>query len=175
MRLVVLAAWLAAFSPSCHKASGAELHCFQSDGTNPQSEGLNPLLGGFVGCYDDARACEARAKLEATGCTTLLPRWYCYAMASRNPAHDPLDGLTFCYPSLALCEVARTPRTVLYDDDDRPTPGRCMPVETVYCEPGESLRCADSEALCNLAGEAVAAALRGFPPHTPCVPRHSVL
>jgi hypothetical protein len=151
----------------------AELHCFQSDGTHrPAGEGLNPLLGVFVGCFDDAAACEARAKAAATECTALVPRWYCYAMASRKPARDPLEGLTFCYPSLSLCETARTPRAVL--DDDPPLRGPCNPTETVYCEPGEPSRCADSEVMCNLAGEAVAAALRGFPPHTPCVARHGV-
>jgi hypothetical protein len=113
LHAVVLAAWFALLSPSRHKtpAPRAELHCFQTDGANGHDgAGINPLLGAFVECFDDASACEARAKAEVTECSAIVPRWHCFSVPSRKPANDPLAGLTLCYPNLAQCDAVRTPR-----------------------------------------------------------------
>jgi len=171
----VLAAWFAAFAPCCHKASAprAELHCFQTDGSHRRDgQGLNPLMGAFVSCFDDAPACDVRAKAEATECSATLPRWHCYSMLpSLESANDPLDGLTFCHPSLALCNAARAPRGA--PGDDQPPRPPCKPAETVYCEASEPLQCADSEVLCNRAGDMSTAGLHGDKPRARCVARHS--
>lgn len=168
----VLTACLAVLASSCHKApaSQATLHCFQTEGRRDQ--GLNPLLGAFVSCFEDAAACEARATPEAAACTATLPRWHCYAMASAKPGNDPLDGLTFCYPSLALCNAARAPGVALSDDPPVWTP--CKPADTVYCAASDPLQCADREAPCNQAEDATAAARPGGAPRARCVARHSV-
>lgn len=165
----MLAACFAAFASSCHKAPAprAELHCFQTDG-----QGLNPLMGTFVDCFDDAAACEVRAKAESTECRATLPRWHCFSVPSFEPANDPLDGITFCYPSLALCNAVRTPRSAL--GDDQPPRSPCTPAEAVYCEASEPLLCAGSEALCNRAADMAADVLFGGQPHGRCVARHSV-
>lgn len=172
----MLAACFAALAPCCHKASAprAQLHCFQTDGSKRHDgQGLNPLIGTFVSCFDDAPACEVRAKAEATECSATLPRWHCYSLlSSPRPANDPLDGMTFCYPSLALCNAARTPSVALVDDPPLRSP--CKPADTVYCETSGPLRCAASEVLCNRAGEMSAAVLSGSQPHARCVARHSV-
>ncbi|HZJ66821.1 MAG TPA: hypothetical protein VFD36_25115 [Kofleriaceae bacterium] len=170
---VRLAACLAAFASSCQKsAPSVELHCFQSDTSN-RPEGGNPLIGTFVGCFDDAHACEARAKAEATQCRATLPRWHCYTVPSRRPADDPLDGLTFCYPSLELCGAARAPNP-MFVDDEAPPRRSCKPVETVYCQANGALLCADSEQMCNLAADMVAQTLFHGEPHAACAARHSV-
>jgi len=175
LHAVVLAAWFAVLSPSCHKAPAprAELHCFQTDGANRHDgRGINPLLGAFVGCFDDVPSCEARAKAEATECSAIVPQWHCFSVSSRKPANDPLDGLTFCYPNLALCDAARTPRLALSDEEPPPLP--CKAAETVYCETSQPLLCSDNEALCNRAGEMTAEVLHDRQPRARCVPRHSV-
>lgn len=179
LHAVVLAAWLAGLSPSCRSAPAprAELHCFQTDAASRHNrEGLNPLLGAFVGCFRDAPACEARAKAEATECSAIVPRWHCFSVPGARPANDPLDGLTFCYPSRALCDAARTPHlapSVALSDEAPPRPP-CKAAETVYCQATEPLLCSDSEALCNQAADMAAEVLHERQTHPRCVPRHSV-
>jgi hypothetical protein len=133
-------------------------------------QGLNPLVGATVICTDEASACEARAKESGLTCSAVLPRWRCYGLPS-SPK-DPLDGLTFCYPSLAMCEAVRTPHIPLLSDGN-PIGTPCKPVETVYCQGNDPSQCADDEQLCNLASEMVAETLRGAPPARKCEARHS--
>lgn len=168
----MLTACFAAFASSCQKGAPAiELYCLQADSSNPG--GINPLIGVIVDCFDEAQACAARAKVEATQCRATLPRWHCHTVPSRRPANDPLDGLTFCYPSLELCDAARAPKP-MFDDDEAPPHPPCKPAETVYCRANGALLCADSELMCNLAADMVSQALFHGEAHAPCVARHSV-
>lgn len=143
---------------SCDRAS--ELHCF--DATAGGANGVNPLLGAVIECFDSDTECTHTAP--DGKCRSTPAHWYCSAMQAA--AGDPLAGYGFCQPTLALCDAARA----------SPAGGAsspCTPAETVYCEAGQPLRCGSNEAQCNRAVELVARIMPGGKPHGPCVPRHS--
>lgn len=155
----------------CRTAS--EVYCFQADHRNPKAtEAINPLIGILVSCYDEESPCEQHAKAEATRCSAVIPQWHCFSFPSTN-RKDPLDGMTFCYPSLQLCDAARTP-SHLWMDGDPPKRSECAPAATVYCQASAGLLCAATDAMCNRGAEMVAAAMPSVSPApSRCVPRRS--
>lgn len=145
---------------SCNKAS--ELHCFEA--TAGSANGVNPLLGAVIECFDREAECTRTAP--DGKCHTTPEHWYCSAMP--GAAGDPLAGYGFCQPSLALCNAGRAAPA----GGSAPS-SPCTPAATVYCEAGQPLRCGSNEAQCNRAVELVAQVMPDGKPHGPCVPRRS--
>ena len=175
---LLFAASIGAVAASCgkHPDAAPELHCFRADSSRyVGSGGLNPLLMGRFFCFDDASACQSRAKDFQAGCALSgSPRWHCFTIESTNastgPSTTPLANTSSCFPSMGMCDASRFPAT-----DDSPHPavnGPCKAVDTVYCQ-ADSASCFATESACNDAGELASAVIKGSDPHRPCVARRS--
>ena len=164
----------------------AELSCFQARIADTGSSGSNPLLSGQITtmCFDGLKDCDlfraAKAPRDpSAGCRALRePSWHCYSTKHRGPTSDPLNNVTTCLPTKALCDASRPdPKLAKFDALGDLVSGPCVPVETVSCETGRTgaVSCYADNATCKLVKGYTEAVLPTLQRSSECAPRRSVV